>query len=55
MHEIQSDRGGNKVVRGSLNNAEIALSKFKLFTWAAYFTFSGAVVGLLLILMKIAL
>ena len=35
-----------------INNAEIAVSKFKLFTWAAYLTFTAVVFGLVLILIK---
>jgi len=36
-----------------INNAEIAVSKFKLFTWAAYLTFVAVVLGLVLIIIKI--
>lgn len=36
-----------------INNAEIAMSKFKLFSFAAYLTFASVVLGLVIILIKV--
>jgi hypothetical protein len=36
-----------------INNAEIAVSKFRLFTWAAYITFAGVVMALAMILSQL--
>jgi hypothetical protein len=36
-----------------INNAEIAVSKFKLFTWAAYLSFGGVVITLIAMIFKL--
>lgn len=36
-----------------INNSEIALSKFRLFTWSAYVTFVGVFVGLIVLILNL--
>lgn len=36
-----------------INNAEIAVSKFELFTWAAYITAGGVVAGMVVLVIKV--